>query len=473
MIRSLKVCALAGIVLYCSFPAYAQAPASEATEVLRLNPTQAVERAINHNLGLEAARINLDIKRRKSDLVWNQFLPNVAARGTLARAHEASVIQGMSIPSLGIDIPSTTLPNWTALGTLSADLTLSFALVEGIRSIQLDYDAGRLGFENAKLQMEQGVRKMYNSILLLTANAALLDETYRNTQRQAELAEASFRAGLAPRLVWIQAQVAVENLRPAVRDLQNNVRSLKGTFALLLGLPSETEFELEELSLELLPIPSSIEDLLARAASDNPSILELQAAIRTLQSQLKAQRMQSYTPFLRFDWSLNPVFSGDPLKDAWFGDKEWIERGSFSFTLGISLNALLPFTKEGQLLQDTSAALRMQGLALARTMRETELEVFTKINSLQNKLNTVEAQQATVSLAEESYRLTEEAFRAGLQDFQTVQSSALALNQAKLQLLSEQFNFLNDLLDLEYAIGVPFGTLISNEPLNGGRSRVE
>ena len=40
-----------------------------------------------------------------------------------------------------------------------------------------------------------------------------------------------------------------------------------------------------------------------------------------------------------------------------------------------------------------------------------------------------------------------------------MQSAALALRQARLQLLTQQYNYLNDLIDLEYAIGVPFGTL--------------
>jgi outer membrane protein TolC len=48
-----------------------------------------------------------------------------------------------------------------------------------------------------------------------------------------------------------------------------------------------------------------------------------------------------------------------------------------------------------------------------------------------------------------------------LQDFQAVQSASLALDQAKLQLLQVNFNYLNDLIDLEYSIGVPFGTLTS------------
>ena len=49
-----------------------------------------------------------------------------------------------------------------------------------------------------------------------------------------------------------------------------------------------------------------------------------------------------------------------------------------------------------------------------------------------------------------------------------MQSAALALEQSRLQLLTQQFNYLNDLIDLEYSIGVPFGTLSSNGALSKG-----
>ena len=473
---------LAGILLCCALSAYPQAAmgeqprtGSQQTESpRRLSAAAAVDMAIKNNLNLETARLGLDIKKRKSDTVWNQFLPTVGITGTLARTNKASSASG-TIPSYplnlhdgtippniyGVTPYSVTLPQWNVSGAFSATFDFSFALFEGMRSVKLDYEAGLISMEKAKLQMEQGVRKMYNSILLLEANTALLGESYNNTQRQAAIAEANYKAGLAPRLTWLQAQVAVENIKPAVNDLENTLNNLKGNFALLLGLSFDTPFELEPVSTESLSIPLDVANLISRAASGKPDIKELQANIMTLHSQRKALATQQYTPFLRLGWSLNPTFIKDPFQDTWFNSDNWMERGNFYLTLGMSFNAFFPFTKEGQQRKDMEASIQIQNIRLAQAIRETELEIFTKINSLEKIRTTKEAQQATTDLAEQSYRLTEEAYRAGLQDFQAVQNAALALDQAKLQLLREQFNYLNDLIDLEYSIGVPFGTLSS------------
>jgi outer membrane protein TolC len=361
----------------------------------------------------------------------------------------------------GVTPYSVTLPNWHVNGAFSASLDFSFALIEGMKSTRLDHGAGAISIDKAKLQVEQGVRKMYNNILLLEANVRLLQESFNNTQRQADIAEANYRAGLAPRLTMLQAQVAVGNMRPTVNDLENNLRSLKGNFALLLGFSHDTQLELEPLNFEMSDIPMELTELISSAVSKKPDIQELQASIMTLQSQMKALTLQQYTPFLRLGWNLSSTFSPmlDPFKDNWFKADNWNKGGNLSITLGMAFNSLLDFTKEGQQRKDMEANIHIQNVRLAQTIRETELEISTKLASLEKTQSTAEAQAAAVDLASLAYSLTEEAYRAGLQDFQAVQSAALALDQAKLQLLTQQYNYLNDLIDLEYAIGVPFGTL--------------
>jgi len=480
MSRAFRRFALAAGIFLCGVMSLR---AEEAQAPLRLTPGEAVEMAIRNNLHLEIARINLDMQRRASDSSWNQFIPNVSVSGTLARPNRETVHAGVApvtdfplnplfpplppgVPNVYAVVPfSMSLPRWNLLGTLSAELVLSFAQIENMRSLQQQVATGQIGYERARLQMEQGVRKMYNNILLLQAGVGLREESYRNLQRQSEMAEASFRAGLAPRLTWLQAQVAVENERPQVSELENNLQNLKGNFALLLGLPHDTLFELEPVTLGVSVIPRDTAELISRAAAGSPDIQVLQAEIMNLQAQQRTLRMQHRTPFLRLGYTLNPTFMGDPWQDSWFDTDNWQDRGNFSITLGMSLNGLFSFTREGQQLRDIDAGLQMQNIRLAQTIRETELGIFTMINSLERIRNTVEARQSTVYMAEESYRLTEEAFRAGLVDFQVVQNTIQALNGARIGLLTEQFNYLNYLIDLEYALGLPFGTLSGNGSL--------
>jgi outer membrane protein TolC len=450
---------VAYILFCCVFTVFAQeAPPG----VLRISPDEAVDRAIKSNLDLELARVNLDAAKRKSDLVWNQFLPSFDVRGTLSRDNWASTSQGFTL----VPVPSVysiTLPQWHAQGNFAASLTFSFALVEGIKKYRLDYEAGLSGLQSARIQMERGVRQLYNQILLQQANAALLRENFTNTQRRAAIAEENFKAGLGPRLNWLQAQVAVENIKPTINEMENAIKSLEANFAILLGLPYDTEFELIPIEAGESYISTDVAEFISKASAGKPDILTLQKEIQALHSARKSQALSLYTPYLRFDWSLSSTFNPmmDPWKDGFFTADNWNKGGSFSLTLGMNLNSLFSFTKEGQSLKDADNGLLMQNIRLAQMIRETEVDIYTKLNGLEKTRTTAEAQHLTVDLAEQSYRLTEEAYRAGLRTLLEVQEAELSLNQAKQQLFTQQINYLNDLLDLEYAIGVPFGTLSS------------
>ena len=425
---------------------------------MSLSPQKAVELAINNNLSLETARTGLDVKKRKSDLYWNQFLPNLTGTGTLLHDNWATTASGFDFASM---TPySITVPQWHINGTFSLSWDFSFALIEGIKTIRADYQAGLISLEKARLQLERDVRKSYNQILLLEENAALLMENYANAQRQTAMAEANFRAGLVPRLSWLQAQVAVENMKPMISEMENNIKALRASFAMNLGLPYDTVFSLEPITLNDFRIPLDLADLISKAASGKPDILELKSNIAVLQNTRKATALQLHTPFLRLGWTLSSTYDPmlNPFKDGLFGDK-WNGGGNFSITLGMSFNNLFSFTKEGQGLADLDNTLKSLNITLAQVIRGTELEIYTKVNSLQKTQTSAEVQKGAVELAELSHRLTEEAYKAGLQDFQAVQSASLALEQAKLQLLTQNFSYLNDLIDLEYAVGVPFGTL--------------
>jgi outer membrane protein TolC len=430
-------------------------------EVVRLTPDDAVELAIKNNLSLESSRVALDAKKRKADLVWNQFLPAVSVSGTLMRDNWANTTQSIDFSNWPPSFVSITLPQWHVNGTLSTSLDFSFALVEGIKSIRLDYEAGLVTLEKARAQTEREVRKTYNQILLLQQTVALQKEDLGNAERRWQMAEANYKAGLAPRLTALQAQVAMETKKPAINELENNFKALLGSFALNLGLPYDTRFEFSPVAESDFDIPLDVAEFISQAASGKPDIQELRRQAATLASSRKAQALQLFTPFMRFSWSLSSTFTQDPWQNSWLDADNWSKGGNFSLTLGISLNGLFPFTQEGQRLKDVDNNIRSLNIGLAQAIRGTELEIFTKVNSLEKTKTTAEAQKLTVEMAAESYRLTEEAYRAGLQEFLEVQNAALSLSQARLQLLTQQFNYLSDLIDLEYAIGVPFGTLSS------------
>jgi outer membrane protein TolC len=440
-----------------------EAPPGNGGEKRRLTMDEAVDLAIKNNLTLASNLVSLDTKKRKADLVWNQFLPELDVRGTLARDNKAAASQGFSLPDGTVLVPPTVSPQWHMLGNFTVVLNLSAAMFSGIRAIKQDYQAGLLGYEKAKVQTERDVRKAYNQMLNLQENVTLLKESFALAERQVSMAQANYRAGLAPQLTLLQAQVSRDNLKPAIDQAENGLKISMANFAMSLNLPYDTQFELVPVEEETVLIPLDVKELISRASRNRPDILEIQQNILLLKSSREVQFLQLYTPYLNISWSLQPAFLGDPWKDSWIDGGNWKEGGTLSFVLGMNLNSLFPFTKQGQGLKDIDNNIQTASIGLAQMIRGTELDIYNTVLSLEKTQVNIETQNQTVDLARQSYQLTEEAYRAGLTDFLQVQNAELELRKARVGAKDQYYSYLNGLIDLEYAAGVPFGTLTSGK----------
>jgi outer membrane protein TolC len=433
-------------------------PATTTGSTLVLDIEEAVKLALANNVGLASSRIDTATKQRKVDTAWNVFIPTVDVSGTMARMNVPTVV---SQPPL----PAFELPRWSASGSLSAQLMLNVALFEGMRNLRLDYEAGLITYAQARIRLERDVRKAYYSILLLQENVALMEENIAAAERRATQAQANYRAGLVPELTLLQARVAAANLRPALEELRNAVTSSLAGFAMNLGLPRGTD-------IRLAGAPDPVfqdldaDELSGSVASSRLEVRSLLKSLELLESARKLTVLQLYSPSLilglNFDPSFNPRL--DPFKDSWFESDNWKQRsGMFRATLSYRLNGLLPVTKEAQGLQDLDENREKLRIALAQSIRGMEVEVDSIVLRLDKARRTIDALQLNVELAHRAYILAEEAYRSGAKDLLDVQNSELELRKARNEVLKEKFNYLTGLLDLEYALGLPFGTFERNQ----------
>jgi outer membrane protein TolC len=460
--RSYLIIAIAAFFgLFCGAPALlaqeglpSALPEDPSGPVRKLSPDEAVELAIKNNLGLESARISADTKKRASDLRWNALVPTVEIGGTLGRLNEAP--QGTSI--MGTTIGGG--PQWRLSGSLSATLNLNIATFESMKKTRLDYEAGLISIEKSRLQLERDVRKAYFNILFLQEQIKLLNDSLANAQRRVNMAQANYQAGLIPEVSLLQARVAVENLRPTINEAENGHRMTMASFATYLGLPYNVQVELGAVPEDVEFISLDTAELIAKAVTHKPELAELKKNLQGLQSTRKSTFFNLYTPTLSLGYTMDPAFSGDPWEDDVFDSSLWNQSsGMFRITLGWRLNGLFPFTQEHQALKSLDDGIRTANLGLAQAVQGTEVEVYNIVLQLEKTRTQAEAQRLTVDLAERTYLLSEQAYRAGIKEFLDVQNDELALRQARLNLLQQNYAYLTGLLDLEYAIGVPFGTL--------------
>jgi outer membrane protein TolC len=416
---------------------------------------EAVQLAVRNNLSLETTRIATATKKRKTDLAWNALIPTVSLSGTTYHLNNA---------------PTTTLPDgttmsfperqWGMSAALQFSLNLNVALFEGMKNTRLDFEGGILSFEKARAQLERDVRKAYYNILLLQENITVLKESRSTAEARVTTAEANYRAGTTPQLSLLQAQVALENLRPTIDQAENGLKLSIAQFALYLGLPYNSPLNLAPMSGNIQFKALNLDTLIAQATAQKPEIKELRQNILILDSGRKARRYQAYTPTLSLGLNFDPAYTGELGKDPLFGDDKWRQsQGMFRLTLAFGLDNYLPFSSVSQDIQGMTDNLRTLNVQLAQLIQGTEVEVYNTVLSLERIRTTAEAQSKTVELAQRSYELTNQSYRSGFSDLLEVQNAELELRRARVGILEQQYNYLMGLIDLEYSIGAPFGTL--------------
>jgi len=450
------------LVLLC-----ANLPAQEAAP-MRINPDEAVNLALKNNLSLESSRVSLETKKRASQYSWNQFIPNVTLGAGLSQNSSKTFLNDeSSVPDAMLEQMNLETSRLGIAGQIQASLNISIAMFENMKRLRLDYEGGLLTYEKAKTQLERDVRKAYHSMLLLQENIAMLHSSFANAGRQVQMAQANYNAGLAPELTVLQALVARENMRPVIDQAENGLKLSMAQFAMYLGLNYNTTFELVPIAGTIDFIPLDIAKMISMAAKGKPDIQELRQTILMLESARKAQ-FYSLTPSLSFSWNTSPFFFLDPKPETTINPLNPAAStinparnisNQFTIMLGIRLHSLIPFSTDFQGVKNLDDQIRTANIGLAQMINGTEIEIYNTLLALERTRISAQAQAQTVSLAEQSYRLTEQAYEAGLQDYFQVQNAEQSLNQARVQMLEQQFNYLNSLIDLEYSIGVPFGTL--------------
>jgi outer membrane protein TolC len=413
------------LIVFCFAGAWGQDPLQRTLTV-----DEAVRIALEKNLGLERSALEIAGKKRTSDRSWNSLLPSVSAS---AGVSHPSSITGPVSPEQNI---------WTPELSLSASVSLSTAVIENIKKAKADYEAGLLSYELARQELELQVRKLFYQILLLQANIELAVQSLESAQARYEESSALAKVGQASRLDELSARVDLENQRPKVRSAETLYANALDSFKAVLGIEQESG----------LLLPGSLEYSGGVAIGEGSRGESLEAAalrqgIKALEAQRKAAWHGAHIPSLRLSWNSNPLYRSESWNDS---------GGSFSISLGISLDSFLPWSAAKTQLDTLDDNIQSSRLQLAESLRNRDDRIRQYERTINQTTETIEALRLNVELAESTYAMYGEAYRQGAADYQSLRNAGDSLSQAKNQVQQEYYNLIAAVLDLEKELNTAF-----------------
>lgn len=427
-------------------------PIFSEEEILTLTEKQAVNFAKENSKTLKSAAIDLQIKKRAKDFSWNVLIPSVQASGTLSRSNEYSntIDTIMSaINPLYTPEEVTEENHWTAVGNVSVSLNLSLALIDGIRASIKNYEAGQISWEQTCKETELNIKKMFYALLLQQESLSLQKEALKNAEDRVKQAEINYANGLIPELSLLQTQVSYENQKPSVTKQEQAFQGQIDSFIFMLGLPQGTKIKL---SGEINPtfVTLNADELYQQYLAKNLDIQAMKKNIELLKIQYSAQNLQIFTPAISLSYGYQPVLSD--ITADWKDQDNWYDNGSFSVTLAWNLSNLLPFSSSSINNADVYSNYQKLKLTLSTMEENAKVEINNLVNSLNQSKDAIESSNRSISLAQKSYNMTSIAYKNGTTELLDVRDAETQLNQAKLSLLSEKYNYLSGLLDLDYSI---------------------
>ncbi|MFQ3620701.1 MAG: TolC family protein [Spirochaetales bacterium] len=448
-----------------ALPLEAQSEKQDPQSEVVIDVDTALALALRANLGIESEKLNLDIKRNAKDTMYNVFYPKINASVRLSRLNQgpssvstlipdptspAGTFNGLPVYDRVIPV-TITPPHRFSLGTsISASIAFSYSLIHGMRLTEMDYEAGRINLEKARKKVEIDVKKTFYNLLVIDESIRLAEQNYQATLTRYNQAKANYESGLIDQYSLLAAEVAKESLRPVIVEIQNAYQTLLLSFKLLLGIDLDTPIKLSG-SIDPIIEQFDIRELTSRFLTNRLDIQSLLLARRITDEVWKLEK-SALLPVLTLMYSLDPTFQGDPFGDFWW-DKSWKQQsGMFSLTLSLSLDNLIPQSAQKNRIYNADIERQKIEVQLSQVLQAAELEIRRIVLGLEKSAKSIEVLKLNVGLAEKANRMGQEAYRAGLKDYSQIEATEVSLQEARLNLLKEKYNYLSGLLELENAL---------------------
>lgn len=294
---------------------------------------------------------------------------------------------------------------------------------------------------NATLTNEQiisNVATSYYNVFVQEENLRTLDASYANTEKVRNIIKSLVDNGLAKQIDLDRTNVQLTNISSNKQRVVNGVELAKNALKFYMGIPIDTDIELQEESIEPKP------ELLASIANiDNRSeikVLEKQKEL--LQYNKKATEAALYpTVGLQGQYGWYGVGSKFPLTNGLNNGVNWSDFASIGLNLNIPI-----FTGGATKSRIQQAEIDILDVQqdIENTKLSLDLDYKNAVTNIENAIINLNSMKDNVALAEKVQKNTQSNYQYGLANLTELLDADNALTQAKQ-------NYANALLDYKQA----------------------
>lgn len=294
---------------------------------------------------------------------------------------------------------------------------------------------------NAQLTNEQiieNVASAYYQVFVQEENLKTVEASYANTEKVRNVIKSLVDNGLAKSIDLDRTNVQLTNIGSNKQTLINSVQLAKNALKFYMGVPIESDIELEEKTIE--PKPELVSGNLNLDNRTEIKVLNKNRELLVFNKKAtEAYLYPTVSLVANYGWGANGAKF--PLTNGLKNGVLWSDYSA------IGLNVNIPiFTGGATKAKINQAEIDIQDLDLdiQNTQLSLNLDYKNAITNIENALINIESMKDNVGLAERVQKNTQSNYQYGLATLTEVLDAENALTQAKQ-------NYANALLDYKQA----------------------
>lgn len=402
---------------------------------------EAIKQALQNKAEAKKAALQVKKAEYKINEARAGALPQISAsiNNTYNPILQKSVLPGEILGMPGQMIPVTFGTKWQSVNSVSLYQNIFDQRVfTGLKAAKSTREFYILNAELTNEQLIENVATAYYQVFVQEENLKTVEASYSNTEKTRNVIKSLVDNGLAKAIDLDRTNVQLTNIGSNKQTLLNSVEVSKNALKFYMGVPIETEIELEEKTIE--PNPQLLKFEVNLDERSEVKVLNKQREL--LQYNKKATEAYLYPTVgltANYGWqglgNKFPYFSGSAQGTNW----------SDYSSIGVAIK--IPIFMGGQTkAQIQQADIDIQDLDqdIQKTKLSLSLDHRNAISNLENALINIDSMKDNVGLAERVQKNTQSNYQNGLATLTEVLDAENALTQAKQ-------NYANALLDYKQA----------------------
>ncbi|MCW3161766.1 TolC family protein [Chryseobacterium oryctis] len=397
---------------------------------------EAIKQALQNKAEAKKAALQVKKAEYKIDEARAGALPQVSATGNITYN---PIIQESVLDFGGQRTVVKMGQPWTSNISASVYQTLFDQRVfTGLKAAKSTREFYILNSQLTNEQIIENVATAYYNVFVQEENLKTVESSYTNTEKVRNIIKSLVDNGLAKEIDLDRTNVQLTNISSNKQRLINGVDLAKNALKFYMGIPIDTEIELEEREIE--PKPELLASVTNIENRSEIKVLEKQKEL--LQYNKKATEALLYpTVGLQGNYGWYGVGGKFPLTNGLNNGVNWSDFAS------IGLNVNIPiFTGGATKAKIQQAEIDIQDLNqdIENTKLSLNLDYENSVTNIENALINLKSMKENVELAEKVQKNTQSNYQYGLANLTEVLDAENALTQAKQ-------NHANALLDYKQA----------------------